>query len=177
MHKTLYQTPYIELRRVIDHENDITGYDYVHETRCNGAITAILPYRIKNDVTEYLLRHEVTPCWHVSKKIISSITGGVEAHQTPLENTIQELEEEAGYIRDKNEFISLGTMRGTKSSDTTYHLFTINLTDVERNKSPDGDGSALEKKAHCEWHKNINNAKDPLIYALHYKKFQYGIHI
>jgi 8-oxo-dGTP pyrophosphatase MutT (NUDIX family) len=99
---------------------------------------------------------------------VSSLTGGCEKDKTPREVALMELKEEAGYsIRDVG-LISLGTIRGTKSSDTVYHLFSCDLT-KETKGIATGDGSELEAKAHCFWTHDILSAQDPLVYTIYVK--------
>lgn len=147
-------------------EKDIHGYVYSHEKRCNGNIVAILPYRCKG--AEVMLRSEVTPCWHPTEEQISSITGGMDTGNSIIDTAVHELDEEAGYSSEPNNFESLGTCRGTKSTDTTFHLFAIDVSDKCRHDA-DGDGSELERKAHCFWTSKIDEAVDPLVYILYYR--------
>lgn len=172
--KKLYSNNWIELREMIYPEKGISGYTYLHEKRCNGKIVSLLPFRYSGfhgsrNSLEYLLRSEVTPCWHSTKEFTSSITGGVE--ENILETAVHELKEEAGYSVDKSDLIYLGTCRGTKSSDTIYYLFTVDLTNFEQGVATT-DGSELEKKAHCYWSSSISNAKDPMVYVSYYKIIQ-----
>ncbi|MEK6880696.1 MAG: NUDIX hydrolase, partial [Nanoarchaeota archaeon] len=121
--KTLYDNKWLSLKEIIE-PGEIKGYIYSHETRSDGKIIAILPYRIdKNGKTEYLLRSEITPAWGEGDKI-SSITGGVE-DDDHLTTAQHELKEEGGYIVDKDELKYLGTSFGSKSSDTIYYLYTV----------------------------------------------------
>lgn len=166
----LYGNPWLSLKRLAYPEKDIYGYIYSHESRCNGEIVAILPWRINNNnlnKLEFMLRNEVTPCWHEEDPQISSITGGVEDGN--IGKTIEmELLEEAGYVANRDEFLKLGTCRGSKSSDTIYHLFAINCTKRTR-QAASGDGSKLEEKAECFWASSIGKAVDPLVYVLHHR--------
>jgi len=57
MLKTLCENDWVSLL-------DLNGYVYSHETRCNGVIVAILPYRrTEKGRLQFLLRREITPCW------------------------------------------------------------------------------------------------------------------
>jgi len=107
-------------------------YIYSHETRCNGNIVAVLPYeRIGKDGWQYYLRSEVTPCWG-NEAQLSSLTGGVDSGDTPIQTALKELEEEAGLVCKEGDLQSLGTCRGTKSSDTVYHLYAVDVTKVKQ---------------------------------------------
>lgn len=166
---TLSSNKWVSLMKIEKPENNIYGYIYSHETRCYGKIIAILPYRYYNGMWQYLLRSEVTPCWDTDRNIISSITGGYEKGMSIEDVVVMEMEEEAGYIINKNDLKNLGTCRGTKSSDTVYHLFTIDLTDKEKSTEGSGDGSELERKASCFWSDKINQSEDPLVYVMYHK--------
>lgn len=181
VNSSLYKGKYVELCIA---KGPGYNYEFVHETRCDGHIVAILPVHVERGI---LLRQEFTPCWGGDLNI-SSITGGWEKakHRTPLDTAIEELREEAGIIvREESSIRSLGTCRGTKSSDNLYHLFLVDLSDDEYDEvAIDGDGSALERKAHNEWMATgfdvdeesdsfildspwIMNGRDPLLYVMY----------
>jgi len=162
--KVLYDNQWIQLKEMSDPSQDVNGYVFSHEKRCDGKIVTILPFRKTENGIEYLLRKEVTPCWSMTP-VVSSITGGVENNDPTLTAT-HELKEEGGYNVPPSELIPLTTMYGTKSSDTIYYLFTVDLTGKIQGDAP-GDGSEMEKKARCYWTKDIIQAKDPFVYALY----------
>lgn len=164
--KILHKTDWVSLRRLVDVENNVEGYDYLHEDRCDGKIVVILPYRYKNNVLEFLLRKEVTPCWSM-KQVISSITGGVEDGNVRA-SAINELAEEAGYEVEKKDLIYMDTSYGTKSCDTSYYIFTTDLTGKQKTLDGYGDGSELEREAICVWSDTIDGARDPLLYTAYY---------
>lgn len=174
--KVLCKTKWASLRRMIDPKNGVHAYDYLHEESCDGKKVSILPYRYKTRMginnphekygIEFLLRDEVTPCWGM-KPVISSITGGVE-HDDPRETAVMEMAEEAGYEVEKKDLILLDKTFGTKSCDNVYFIFTIDLTGKEKTLDASGDGSELEKKAHCFWSDTIDGAVDPLVYVAYY---------
>jgi hypothetical protein len=163
--KTLYDNKWLSLKTIIAPEKKVEGYVFSHETRCQGKIISILPYQIVDGKTLYLLRKEVTPCWGFDP-VISSITGGYEGGD-PRDTVILELNEEAGYDVELKHLLSLGTCFASKSSDTVYYLYSVNLTKFERHKST-GDGSELEKLAECIWLEEdiIPAVKDPLVSVL-----------
>ena len=166
--KTLHENEWLSLRTVEDPDWDNIPYTYSHEIRCNGEIVGVLPYRWEKDGSlSFMLRSEVTPCWG-RDACISSITGGLEEDLTPAETAILELDEEAGLIVTAEELIPLGACRGTKSSDTVYHLFACDVTGKERHE-PQGDGSIMEELAHCFWSKNVHDAIDPLVPMMVYR--------
>ena len=176
----LHKGNFTSYRKLINKEKGVNGYEYLHEDRCNGNIISILPYRLNNDIVrrdnpyDFLLRYEMTPCWDMEKNVYSSITGGVDIGDDVVESVLKELKEEAGYTVTKDELIYLGTCFGTKSSDTTYYLFTVNLSYKEEGEAT-GDGSYLEDQAHCEWVDDISVAEDPLVYTSFYRMTREGI--
>ena len=178
--QTLCDNEWLSLKIMKAPELGIDGYVYSHEERCNGNIVAILPYRFSDKGIEYLLRHEVTPCWHPTDKIISCITGGVDhklegkSFYDELYNTIiEEVEQEAGYIITAKRTHYLGISFGTKSTDTIYHLIAVDLTGLEKTGDAKGDGSELEEQAYCEWYDEIGSAQEPFVYMLFYKFNKY----
>jgi hypothetical protein len=176
----LHKGKFVELRL---REAEDYKYEYLHEARCDGNIVAILPYKVTEAMglttylrlTSYLLRHEFTPCWGDSLNV-SSITGGWERkrHPTPIDTVIEELREEAGIVlKTERSIRSLGTCRGTKSSDTLYHLFAVDLSLGYEEVEIEGDGGSLEAKAHNVWYGYDNEleileyAQDPMVFALY----------
>lgn len=152
----------------------VNGYVYSHEKRCDGQIVAILPYRIVNDTIELLFRLEDTPCW--SKENFPdvcpcSFTGGVDPGMNPLDTAVKELAEESGYVIDPADMKALGICKGSKSSDSTYHLFTCDLTNYKSTQELHIE-SEHEKMSGYQWI-NIDDAysdlnlyfKDPMVAA------------
>ena len=166
--ETLCDNEWLSLKNLSYPEKDVGGYVYSHETRCDGKIVSILPFKYEEGMIQYLLRSEVTPCWEVDKEVVSSITGGFEEKWGIEGTTVHELKEEGGYTIKKEELISLGTCRGSKSSDTIYHLFAVDLTGKKQGKAS-GDGSKLEAKAHCFWSADLRDCQDPIAFVSHYR--------
>jgi hypothetical protein len=162
--ETLFANEWLSLKRIVAPEKGINGYIYSHETRCNGKIISILPYRLLNHNREiqFLLRSEVTPCWDVNNPTFSTITGGTE-EPTPQLDAIRELREEAGYQIELKELIDLGTSYGSKSSDTRYHVYSVDLGGKERGAAA-GDGSHLEEAGEAIWvdGKTVLACQDPI---------------
>lgn len=176
----LSQGKFTSYRKLVNEEKGFSGYEFLHEDRCNGSIISILPFR-RNDTMirrdnpfDFLLRSELTPCWDENENVWSSITGGVDNGNNEIETALIELEEEAGYKVNAEDLIFLGYSFGTKSSDTIYTLFSVDLTDYERGVAK-GDGSLLEGEAYCEWVEDISIAYDPLVYSSYFKLKSYGV--
>lgn len=161
--RTLFSNKWLSLKEIVDPERGVNGYVYSHETRCKGRIVLVMPFRRSGDghgpfnSIEVLLRRETTPCWGMEPSL-SGITGGVEGDR-PLDDAIRELKEESGYEAAEDEFIYLGTCRGTKSTDTVYHLYAVDVTGKEQGEAT-GDGSALDD-APVEWHRTAVDCDDP----------------
>jgi len=168
----LYHNDWVSLRIVRAPEKGVKGYVYSTETRCKGKIISILPFR-KIPITskdpklgqviryEYLLKSELTPCWDMEKQVLSTITGGVEGDQ-PMATAVMELKEETGYAVDKTDLILLGHSYASKSSDTQYFLYSVDLTGYSKGEA-EGDGSELEKQAISLWatDRMIRECSDP----------------
>jgi 8-oxo-dGTP pyrophosphatase MutT (NUDIX family) len=154
-HEMLYHNRWVSLVKLVAPNYGVDGYVYSHETRCNGKVVAVLPYRVNDSGPEprleVLLRDEITPCWSLDESQLSAITGGWEKgdDEDCRLTADRELWEEAGYRAPH--LFTLGTCRGTKSSDTVYHLFGVCLTGVPRTGDGHGDGSTLEARATCRW--------------------------
>lgn len=156
-------------------ERTLDGHDpyvYSHETRCQGRIVALLPYRVKvvkgiwenTEYREYLVKSEMTPCW-TPERIYSAITGGYEGGDI-ADDAVKEMLEETGYVIDKDELISLGTSYASKSSDTVYSLFTVDLTD----KQPgDANGDGTEETQQSVWisGEEIKMIQDPQVSVMY----------
>jgi 8-oxo-dGTP pyrophosphatase MutT (NUDIX family) len=130
--KILYDNKWLQLK-------EIDGYVYSHEIRCNGIIVMVLPYRRTGSNFEFLVRAEITPCWS-KKPTLSAMTGGAESPEGPAEDVVRELYEEAGYRVKADQLKFLGMVRASKSADTYYHLFTIDVTGMTPDQAT-GDGS------------------------------------
>ena len=98
---------------------------------------------------------------------ISSVTGKHD-QRTPTLTAVKELKEEAGYEVSSKDMINLGTCKGTKSCDTTFYLFSVDLTDKKEGKATT-DGSELEKNASCIWDEDVSKSVDPLSYVSYYR--------
>jgi len=165
--ESLFENKWLSLKQVVKPDIGINGYVFSHTSRCDGKIVSILPFRYingKKDV-EWLIRKEITPAWGLQFEY-SSITGGVE-NNDPRKTAVHEIAEEAGYEVKEENLISLGESYGSKSSDTVYSLFTVNLSGKEKTLDASGDGSELEKSGTTEWKttEEVIQYKDPQLYV------------
>jgi ADP-ribose pyrophosphatase YjhB (NUDIX family) len=166
--ETLFDNEWLSLREVREPDRGINGYVYSHEKRCNGLIVAVLPYRWSDEPhkMEFLVKEEVTPCWGLDPER-SAITGGYEGVDVH-DDAVRELAEETGYSVPLYELISLGTCYASKSSDTVYHLFTVDLTGREPGEAV-GDGSRLEAESSAVWIDSwqLAGILDPQVHVMH----------
>lgn len=149
--ETLFKTKWLALKKLTmpDHGAE---YIFSHSPLTGGQAVAVLPYRDTTDgKREYLLRREIVPPWDDVGYTVCSITGAHD-QETPHETACKELWEEGGYSPSPENVKPLGACRTSKASDTTYHLFTVNLTGAGKGKpEPVGDGTGLEAAADTFW--------------------------
>jgi hypothetical protein len=144
--QTLHENSWVSLMMVRKPDEDVHGYVYSHETRCRGRIVAVLPYRDTPAGREYLVKSEMTPCWGFDR-VRSAVTGGWEGGDI-ADDAVHEMLEETGYAITCAELIPLGESWASKSSDTVYTLFSVDLTGREAGEAP-GDG--IEQPNIAEW--------------------------
>ncbi len=159
---TLYHNPWISLKELRSPERGAAGYVFSHETRCQGRIVALLPFRYAGGEFEFLIRREVTPCWGM-EPTLSAITGGYEGGDI-VDDAIRELAEESGYTITRKDLVWLGESYASKSSDTVYSLFTVNLSGFEQGEAT-GDGSGLEDAGDAVWltDADLSEIRDPQV--------------
>jgi 8-oxo-dGTP pyrophosphatase MutT (NUDIX family) len=144
----LHHNGWVSLREVRNPSVGVNGYVYSHETRCQGRIVAILPYRDTAHGREFLVKSEMTPCWGFDQ-VLSAITGGYEGGDIE-DDAVREMLEETGYGITRDELIPLGTCYASKSADTVYSLFSVDLTGREPGEAI-GDGSRVEAESAAVW--------------------------
>jgi 8-oxo-dGTP pyrophosphatase MutT (NUDIX family) len=125
-------------------------YVISHEERCKGHIVAVLPY-VPDSVGQesyVIARQEFTPPWSQSELKLSSITGGVDEGEEPVVAAARELFEETGMKAPVELFHDLGTVHGAKSSDSVYHLFTVDVSPFLKDFKEVTGEDANEQRAH-----------------------------
>lgn len=141
----------------------IDGYTYAHSSHMQGHAVAVLPY-VDGEEATFLLRNEVVPPWGL-EPIFCAITGAWDHEgEDFVQTAARELFEEAGFRVYPEALVPLGTCRGIKSSDDTFHLFAIGVAGLPR-QTPPGDGSLLEQRATTVWCSldDVARCKDPLV--------------
>jgi ADP-ribose pyrophosphatase YjhB (NUDIX family) len=146
--ETLLDNEWLSLRVVREPDRGVNGYVFSHESRCAGRIVAVLPYRVVKVPSraflgeppcpdqrcacrtgvqmEYLVKSEMTPCWSLDQ-VLSAITGGHEGGDI-ADDAVREMLEETGYEITRDELVPLGESYASKSADTVYTLFGVDLT-------------------------------------------------
>jgi len=149
-------------------------YVISHEERCAGKIVAVLPY-VPDSVgreSYVIVRNEFTPPWSQSELQMSSITGGVDEGEEPVVAAARELFEETGMKAPVSELVSLGTVRGTKSSDTMYYLFTVDVSKYLKDYKEVTGEDDNEKRAHNTTIIPVNEnpeIRDTILHSLLYR--------
>lgn len=164
----LFENPWLSLKQIVAPEMGINGYVFSHEARCKGFIIAVLPYRYTQDGPsglEFLVKKECVPCWEL-ERVLCALTGGWEGGE-PLDDAVRELHEESGYNVSPEGFFSLGTSYASKSADTGFILFSVDLTGVPQ-EAHTGDGSQLESEAESLWvtERELLDIEDPQVHVM-----------
>lgn len=173
--ETLHENQWLSLKLLRAPESGIHGYVYSHETRCNGRIVAVLPIRfVDGPGVEFLIKSEVTPCWGLDF-VRSAITGGYEGGDIE-DDAVREMLEETGYTITREELIHLGESFASKSSDTVYSLFSVDLTGREAGEAI-GDGSRLEAESQAIWvpWEELARLKDPQLSVMFLRLLDIGL--
>ncbi len=144
------------------------GYEYCHDR--TGELVAVLPFRIRDGGLEISGRFEPRTAWGGEGSAhLSSVTGGVEPGEAPLDAAVRELCEEVGVEAEPADMIDLGTSANAKALDTKVFLYAVDLKDTEILRNGLGDGTAGEKSSWNEWvgfSTILETAPDPLLYVL-----------
>jgi 8-oxo-dGTP pyrophosphatase MutT (NUDIX family) len=164
--ETLCDNEWLSLRVVREPDLGVNGYVYSHETRCQGRIVAVLPYADFPEGRRYLIKSEMTPCWSL-EQVLSAITGGYEGADI-IDDAVREMLEETGYDIDRGELIPLGESYASKSADTVYTLFSVDLTGKEQGEAR-GDGSRVEAESAAVWltARHLSTIRDPQVSVMY----------
>lgn len=161
--ETLCHNEWLSLRRIANPEAGVNGYVYSRETRCQGRIVAVLAYRDGNHPREYLLKSELTPCWSMTEQVVSAVTGGYEGGAIE-DDAVREVLEETGYAITRDMLEPLGTCYASKSADTVYSLFAVDVSGMVQGEAV-GDGSRIEAESGTTWRRfeDLGFVQDPLV--------------
>lgn len=160
-YESLYKTKWVEVMKRVSDEDGT--YIYIQEPwLINGQAVSVLPFKVLNGQKFYLLR-----CEQAETLFTGTVKGGCDKEgESPLDCAIRELYEEAGYIAQPEDMISLGTARPSKLNTTTMHVFAVDVTNLPF-EAPEGDGTLNEATAYCKWVdlSEATQAMDPMIHV------------
>lgn len=183
MIEVLHENEWVSLQIVREPDAGVNGYVFSHESRCQGRIVALLPFRFVKAPSgpwdssariEYLVKSEMTPCWSLDQ-VLSAITGGYEGGDIK-DDAVREMLEETGYEITKDELIALGESYASKSSDTIYSLFTVDLTGRVAGEAI-GDGSRVEAESAAVWltKEQLAGVLDPQVAVMAVRLWHQGV--
>jgi hypothetical protein len=174
--KTLFSNKWTSVKEIT--LDNGAQYVYASAEWCGSEGVAVLGYRSIETLEKFeiLGRYEICPS-HSELPELCSITGGMDKEgESPVFTAKRELIEEGGYDVPVEKFVYLGTVRPSKASDNTTHLFVVNL-DGAKEVEAIGDGTLGEEGAYCSWidvHE-MANAKDPLLHTMFLRAVQKGV--
>ncbi len=178
--EVLLANEWLSLKVIRKPEAGVNGYVYSHESRCAGRIVAVLPWRSvrapggpldSSARVEWLLKCEVTPCWSFDP-VVSAITGGYEGGDIE-DDAVREMLEETGYEITRDELVPLGTSYASKSADTVYSLFTVDLTGRVPGEAL-GDGTRIEAEALWVTSDVLATVMDPQVSVMYVRALAAG---
>lgn len=171
--ETLHDNKWISLKQIIyPKDSGLDSYVFAHESRCNGKMVAVLPFRYVDGELQFMLKQDITAPWHLTKAFRCSMTGGVEDNN-PDKTAVMEIWEESGYKVSESDLIKLGTCFQSKGSDGVYHLYSVELTGQEKHEAvgdEHGDEVKLDQKV--IWTRNIYS-EDPLVATMFLRWYNY----
>jgi len=144
-------------------------YIFARHDWCNSLGVALLPYRKKaTGEYEYLGRFEIFHA-HGEEVELCAITGGYDkAGESFADCAARELKEEGGYLVSSDQLVELGTSKPSKASDSTLHLFAVELNEQTPYETPTGDGTIAEEGSYAKWltKKELLASNDPNLLAM-----------
>lgn len=124
------------------------GWYYFAQVPGSVGGVCVLLYRL-NDKLPILGRYEICPA-HGDGIALTTIAGGIEKSDTPLEAAVNEAYEEGGYKIKPDAFVDLGKCQLSTNQDTVIYLFAADVTNLSRYDAP-GDGTKGEIDSYCNW--------------------------
>jgi hypothetical protein len=182
--KELFKSKWIT---VVEKTLDNGGkYLYTKADWCNSHGVAILPFRRSKgepwQPLEFLGRYEMIPS-HSDELELGAIMGGCDHEgEDPDVTAWRELMEEGGYKVPIENIIDLGISRPSKSTDSTMHLFAVDLDEGFEEVEATGDGTLVEEGGYSKWIslEEMVYANEPLLQTMylrmHYKKYMEKIY-
>lgn len=157
MSKLLYKTKHLSMYE--------TKHGFIYSQRRGINSTAVLCFKkTKNDYL-FLIRYQPLPEVNTVKHLkwddlyACPITGSIEKNQTPLQNAIAEVYEEANLqISNKNLIMHNYCVATTQMNETVFN-FLFDVTGIKPANKKQGDGSIFEEVSKNKWltYKQLNS--------------------
>lgn len=149
MNKLLHKTKYLSLYK--------TKQGFIYAQRRGVNSTAILCFKkVKNNYL-FLIRYQPLPVVNSVKHLkwndlyACPITGSIEENQSPLDNAINEVYEEANIkITKKNLVAGSYCVSSTQMNETVFN-FLFDVTSCKVIKKKQGDGTIFENISLNKW--------------------------
>ncbi len=152
---------------------DAGWFSYVKLSDETGVIVekkdgvTVLPF-IKGGVEKpFYLLHERMAATLSLAPTLCSLTGSIDGDDSPFDTALRELREEAGLVILASSLYPLGEYIHTyKGCTKKTWMFAANVTNAYPVEAQ-GDGSAVEKEAFCQYHTlaDLVNCQDALLLA------------
>lgn len=149
MSKLLYKNKYLSLYK--------TKQGFIYAQRRGVNSTAILCFKKVKGEYKFLIRYQPLPVVNTVKHLkwddvyACPITGSIEENQTPIENAINEVYEEANIrISKKNLIAGSYCVSSTQMNETVFN-FLFDVTNCKTVNKKQGDGSIFENVSLNKW--------------------------
>jgi len=147
--KVLYKTPFLSLCQ--------TEHKFYFAERRNINSTAILCFKKVNGKYMFLIRMQPLPLLntvyrkHWDDLYACPVTGSMEKNQTPIENAINEVYEEANLKISKKDIVaSCFTVATTQMNETIFNML-VDVTHARPINKQQGDGTVFETHSKNKW--------------------------
>lgn len=147
--KILYKNKFLSLLK--------TEHNFIYAQRRNTNSTATLCFKREKGKILFLIRYQPLPVVHGLKGykwnslFACPITGSMEKNQTPLQNSIEEVYEEANIcVTKKNLVAQCFNVSTTQMNETVFH-FLYDVTNCKCVNKEQGDGTVFEKHSQNKW--------------------------
>ncbi|MBQ0045764.1 MAG: NUDIX domain-containing protein [Mycoplasma sp.] len=149
MSKLLHKTKYLSLFK--------TKQGFIYAQRRGVNSTAVLCFKKVKGKFSFLIRYQPLPVVNTIKHFkwddcfACPITGSIEQNQTPSENVINEVYEEANLKISKKQIVSSTKFVSTTQMNETVFCFLVDVTSAKLVKKQQGDGSIFEDVSYNKW--------------------------
>lgn len=147
--KYLYKTKYLSLCE--------TNHKFIFAQRRNINSTASLCFKKVQNTFLFLIRYQPLPLVNTiyrqkwNDRFACPITGSLEIKQSPIENAINEIYEEANIIVNKSNLIDSCFNVATTQMNEIVYCFLFNVTNCKIVNKKMGDGTIFEKNSKNKW--------------------------